>query len=729
MDEPFQPFASSVDHLMAELECIDLLIRGRVATLRRLQSEDEHFRGLYISEQEVDELLGRPLSAPQWLVAAEPGRWADVEAGLARLAAHIAKRKACSVAVGIELRLERLQTLFALERFDIDVLLVCMAGELDLRYEKLYAYLQDDVTRKRPSIGLVLDLLLPSPERHLAARRHFLHGSALLRNRLIEPIDDPSMPHPTLLSRGLKPDDRIVQYLLGADAIDGRLQPFAELQTQSRSLDELVLDAQARRSLDALLALIGGAAPPLIHLTGPAGVGKHSVAAALCQADGRPLLAVQIDRLLAEPPAGMAASLALIDREARILGSAVLYKGVDGLQGEAQQAARVLFSRALDSGSVLTFLAGAAPWDNTQLSQARPCVPVPVSRPNAALRLCLWQRALAAGPTEAALDTTAVAARFKLTGGQIEDAATAARSVARLRGAPAQRVTTPDLFEGCRLASNRRLGALARKVVQRFKWADIVLPDDRIAQLREICNQMKYRERVYSDWGFGRKLAMGKGLTVLFAGPSGTGKTMAADVIAGELGLDLYKIDLSSVISKYIGETEKNLSRIFDEAETSNAILFFDEADALFGKRSEVKDSHDRYANIEVGYLLQRMEEYEGVAILATNLRKNMDEAFVRRLHFTLDLPFPDEADRHRIWQGIWPKDTPRDSDLDLASLAQRFEMTGGSIRNVALAAAFLAADEGEVVRMSHLIHATQREYQKTGKLLRDHDFPEHSSK
>jgi SpoVK/Ycf46/Vps4 family AAA+-type ATPase len=195
-------------------------------------------------------------------------------------------------------------------------------------------------------------------------------------------------------------------------------------------------------------------------------------------------------------------------------------------------------------------------------------------------------------------------------------------------------------------------------------------------------------------------------------------------VIAGELGLDLYKIDLSSVVSKYIGETEKNLARIFDEAETSNAILFFDEADALFGKRSEVKDSHDRYANIEVGYLLQRMEEYEGMAILATNLRKNMDEAFVRRLHFTLDMPYPDEEDRHRIWQGIWPKNVPRDRDVDLALMAREFEITGGNIRNVALAAAFLAADDGQVVRMSHLIHATQREYQKTGRLLRDNDFP-----
>jgi SpoVK/Ycf46/Vps4 family AAA+-type ATPase len=234
---------------------------------------------------------------------------------------------------------------------------------------------------------------------------------------------------------------------------------------------------------------------------------------------------------------------------------------------------------------------------------------------------------------------------------------------------------------------------------------------------------VKYRERVYGEWGFDQKLSLGKGLSVLFSGPSGTGKTMAAEIIAGALGLELYKIDLSTVVSKYIGETEKNLSRIFVEAETSNAILFFDEADALFGKRSEVKDSHDRYANIEIGYLLQRMEEYEGVVILATNFRKNMDEAFVRRLQFTVEFPFPNEYDRRKIWEGIWPEDTPRDPALDLDFMARRFEITGGNIRNIALAAAFLAADDGNVVTMNHLLHGTKREFQKMGKVVAENEF------
>jgi SpoVK/Ycf46/Vps4 family AAA+-type ATPase len=219
---------------------------------------------------------------------------------------------------------------------------------------------------------------------------------------------------------------------------------------------------------------------------------------------------------------------------------------------------------------------------------------------------------------------------------------------------------------------------------------------------------------------------MGKGLNVLFAGDSGTGKTMAAEIIATDLGLELYKVDLSTLVSKYIGETEKNLDRIFTAAREANAILFFDEADAIFGKRSEVKDAHDRYANIEVGYLLQKMEEYDGVVILATNLKKNIDDAFVRRLHMTIDFPFPEEEDRMRIWQKVFPPEAPLDPDVDLRFLARQFKVTGGNIRNIALLAAFLAAEDGSDIGMSQIVRALRREYQKLGKLVTQSDFGEY---
>jgi SpoVK/Ycf46/Vps4 family AAA+-type ATPase len=327
------------------------------------------------------------------------------------------------------------------------------------------------------------------------------------------------------------------------------------------------------------------------------------------------------------------------------------------------------------------------------------------------------------GADESGIDLRTIADKFRLNGGQIMDAAATAKNLACWRDPDNGRVSSEDLHAACRLQSNRKLAELAQKITPHYRWEDIVLPVDQLQQLREICSYVKYRPKVYDEWGFDRKLSLGKGLNVLFEGPSGTGKTMAAEIMTAELGLALYKIDLSAVVSKYIGETEKNLAQIFAEAETSNAILFFDEADALFGQRSEVRDSHDRYANIETSYLLQKMEEYEGFVILATNLRKNMDEAFTRRLHFTVSFPFPKENDRRRIWEQIWPENMPRKSDLDLHVLAKRLEITGGSIRNIALAAAFLAADDGQVVNMNHVIHAARREYQKLGKVVTEGEF------
>jgi SpoVK/Ycf46/Vps4 family AAA+-type ATPase len=244
-----------------------------------------------------------------------------------------------------------------------------------------------------------------------------------------------------------------------------------------------------------------------------------------------------------------------------------------------------------------------------------------------------------------------------------------------------------------------------------------------MAVLREIVDTVRGRPKVLEEWGVGKKLASSAAVTVLFAGDPGTGKTMAAEVIAGELGLELYKIDLSTMVSKYIGETEKNLERIFSAAESSNAILFFDEADSIFGKRSEVRDAHDRYANIEISYLLQRMEAYNGVTILATNLRANLDEAFTRRLQFAIDFPFPDEAYRLRIWETLFPVGVPREPDLDLAFLARRFKLAGGSIRNILISAAFLAAADGGAVGMEHLLHGTRRELQKMGRLINEMDL------
>ncbi len=318
-------------------------------------------------------------------------------------------------------------------------------------------------------------------------------------------------------------------------------------------------------------------------------------------------------------------------------------------------------------------------------------------------------------------DAAQLAAMYRLGAREVRSTVEMARSMAHLEGR--NEVTLADLKGAARSQSQPRLSTLAQKITPHFTWEDIVLPDDRLAQLREIANQVLYQHVVYEDWGLARKSSLGRGVAALFAGQSGTGKTMAAEVIANELGLDVYKIDLSGLVSKYIGETEKNLARIFDEASDSNAILFFDEADALFGKRSEVKDTHDRYANIEISYLLQRMEEYEGIVILATNMRSNLDDAFLRRMRAIVEFPFPEVEDRLHILQRTLSAAAPLAPDVDLPFMAQQFRIAGGNIRNIALLAAFLAASEDAPIGMGYLLRATKREYQKLGRLIAESDF------
>jgi SpoVK/Ycf46/Vps4 family AAA+-type ATPase len=324
------------------------------------------------------------------------------------------------------------------------------------------------------------------------------------------------------------------------------------------------------------------------------------------------------------------------------------------------------------------------------------------------------------------LDLGAVADRFHFTAGHMRHALAQAQQRAQMHDRLPREISEEDLFYACRAQSSQKLTLLARKITPLYTWGDIILPDDRLEQLHEICAQARYRQRVFEQWGFDRAMSLGKGLSMLFVGPSGTGKTMAAEVIAGELGLDLYKIDLSGMVSKYIGETEKNLSAIFQEAAQSNAILFFDEADAIFGKRSEVKDAHDRYANIEVNYLLQKMEEYEGITILASNFPKNFDDAFTRRLRFIVGFPFPEEVYRHRMWKTMFPSDAPLGKDIDFEFLGRKLKITGGNIKNIALNAAFLAAANAGVIGMKHIIRSTKREFQKMGRLCVKADFEQY---
>ena len=717
-----QPYGTSIEHILAELERIDLLIQLQIRRARKLHQDDE-FQGLYISEQEVDSLLARPIGMPRWALDAGNDSADNCAEKFAWLTAQVEARKNASVQRGITLRLGTLAMSFGLEAFDVDVILICLAAELDLRYERLYAYLQDDVTRKRPSVDLALNLLCRSFEQKLIARDRFCTTAPLLKHQLLSLSDDGTGGRVSLLNRYLKLDDRIVNYLLGSDEIDIRLERVAALPANKWSTETLILPVEMLTRLKHLVESRKSMTGLNLYFQGPYGVGKRSTAGALCQMAGLKLLLIDVERLPTQEP-DFAALIQLILREATLQTASVYWHGFDSLTATEHRGRLQLFLPALQDTHALTFLSGDAVWEPSDLPDLSPFVRIEFPVAAYSERLLVWQKEAQQDKTIDA-DIVGLANKFRFTGGQIRDAVLTARNLARRRDPENARVNMTDMLEACRLQSNRKLAALATRITPHYVWSDIVLPLDSLRQLREICNAVEFRSIVYEEWGFDKKLSLGKGLGLLFAGPSGTGKTMAAEVLAGELGLDLYKIDLSTVVSKYIGETEKNLSRIFTEATTSNAVLFFDEADALFGKRSEVRDSHDRYANIEINYLLQRMEEYEGTVILATNLRKNMDDAFVRRIQFTIEFPFPRADQRLAIWQRVWPKDMPRE-ELDLDFMARRFEISGGNIRNIALAAAFLAAEESASVKMKHLIRATWQEYQKMGKVVMEGEFGEY---
>lgn len=709
------PYADSQSHLLAGLSLLDWRVQWAVARARAngLQPDDD-FRGLYISDEQADTLLNLGVGGHNW--ANHNGQHPfDFPAALEKAYQEWEARAQASLSAGLPLRLAHLAAAFDLTPTEVDALLIALAPEIDPRYERLYAYLQDDVTRKRPSIDLALNLLTTSFQEKLKERRLFSENGRLLTHRLLYLFHDGPASAPTRLAHFLRVAPGVVEFLLDGDALDPQLVPAAALHPTPPA------EPPQRIPPDILTRLLTSHhqrpatshQPPVFLFIGPPGTGKQEAAHHLAY----PLLTLDFAALAQSdltPDEGVRLTL----RDGRLHQAALYLTGWEGLLTENGRFPPPLFRQLLAYPHTI-ILAGEVVF-GAEGERERPFFTIPFAVPNYARRHDLWQKQLGDK-----LPLEAVASQFRFTPGQIEAAAAAARDLAQWRGEP---LDEADLFTAARAHSNQKLSALAVKIQPRYTWDDIILPADTLAQLREMVNTVRQRPTVYGAWGFDRKLALGKGLNALFAGESGTGKTMAADVMAGALGLDLYKIDLSALVSKYIGETEKNLDRIFSEAATSNAILFFDEADAIFGKRSEVKDSHDRYANIEISYLLQRMEAYDGVVILATNLRANLDEAFTRRLHFAIEFPFPQPADRERIWRVNVPPETPLAADVDFRLLAERFELAGGSIRNIILAAAFLAAEDNDTetataVRRRHLLHAARREYQKMGRLIEERLF------
>jgi hypothetical protein len=648
LDVSLEPAAALLTRLSA--------LRDRVAALVAHRSADDPtaddpLRGLYLSEEAVRHLL-RP--------EPEPAELPDLADGFADPLAALAAR----------LRLAPLDT---------TLLLIALAPDLDRTFEQLYGYLNDDVGRRRATVGLALDLY--GAPAHLAAARARFHPTAPLTALGLLTVEEPERP---FLSRSLRVPDRVLAHLLGDDTPDAALTGHL----REPSYGSAPADAEFTGRVAARIA----AGPLFAYLRERReGEGLGCATAALRLA-GRAVLHCT----------GPEERIPELLREARLSGRAIL---VDSDQPGA-------FLGALSAGTaadVTVLVTSARPYDPQWCDQRDPLVlEVPSRR---AADLDAWAAVL---PGDPGFDLAATVAPYHLGGERLTRAARAAQDLAAFDGTP---LTAAHLRLGARQQSASGLEQHARRIRPAVDWRDLVLPERPLAELRELALRARHRDRVLGDWRLSAGGGRGRGVLGLFAGESGTGKTLSAEVVAAELGLDLYVVQLSSVVDKYVGETEKNLERIFTEADRTDAVLLFDEADAVFGKRSEVKDAHDRYANLESAYLLQRLEAFDGIALLTTNLRANIDEAFTRRLDLVIDFPFPDEEQRLALWRhGL--AHVPSEAGVELRPLARDFELSGGAIRSAVVTAAYLAADRDRPLTAADLLEGARREYRKAGRLV-----------
>ncbi|WP_371482301.1 AAA family ATPase [Kitasatospora sp. NBC_00315] len=688
------------DHLERRLALTEGRVRRAVERRRAGDPQpDDPFRGMFLSQEAAQRLLDRgPGVVGEPGVFGGPGVLGEPDASVEARAAELEVWADAAQAAGAVLPLRALERNFGLSALDVELLLIALLPDADARFEQVYGYLNDDVTRRRATVARAFELLGLAPL-DATARALLADGSALVGGGLLL-VEDGERP---FLGRSLRVPDRVTSALLGDDRADRAL----------RGLLTPAVSAPVAGAEQLAGALAAGVR--LVHLRERPGGSAAALAAAALAAVGRPAIGLDLTALAAEPhPREL---LPLVAREVRLLGGALVAGPVEALEPAGRpERARLLGELARLPVPVL--LTGHGAWDPLWADDSPLSVTAGQLAP--AGRAEVFRSALEGSPVDPELDLAHALAPYLLTPDQIRRAAGSARRQALLDGgAP---VGAAHLRAGVRGQNAAGLERLARRVEPAVGWQDLVLPEATGRELGELALRARHREQVLGRWRMRPGGGRGRGVMALFAGDSGTGKTMSAEVVAADLGLDLYVVDLSTVVDKFVGETEKNLERIFTEAAGVNGILLFDEADAIFGKRSEVKDANDRYANMESAYLLQRMESFDGIAVLTTNLRANLDEAFTRRLDVIVDFPVPDAVQREALWDRCLGPDLPRAEDLDLAFCA-RFELAGGSIRACAVTAAYLAAEAGRPVGMADLVAAVRREYRKLGRLVLSEEF------
>jgi AAA+ superfamily predicted ATPase len=622
--------------------------------------------------------------------------------------------------------LETVCKAFNLSPFERDLLVLCAAVEFDAQFAGLCAKAQQHDRKFYPTFSLALAIF---PGGHWDALSPI---NPLRKWRLVE-----VGVARTLATSPLRIDERILHYLVGVNYLDERLQGIVEPLSTDFYLEQPLVPSHHNLAAEIVASWGQSYAEfgrfPVLQLCGIEAASKQAIAAKACADLDLNLLVMSADAFPADQSQQNLLK-SLCDRE-YILNKSAIFLDCDHLEGnEAWREATV--ARLIDTIKCPLIVSSR----DRRTQRQRPLITLEVSQPTAHEQRIIWQNALGDMATHLNGHIESLVAHFNLSPSAINSACLQAKGIINQKqennqnnqinqtGNYAQSEYTEiqekiyhQLWQTCRLQARLKMDELAQRIDTNATWDDLILPEKEKQVLQECYAQVKQRVKVYEQWGFGDKSGRGLGISALFAGSSGTGKTMAAEILAKQLQLDLYRIDLSSIVSKYIGETEKNLRRVFDAAEGGGAILLFDEADALFGKRSDVKDSHDRYANIEVGYLLQRMEAYRGLAILTTNLKNSIDQAFLRRIRFVVQFPFPDINQRGEIWQRIFPEKTPTEG-LAFKKLA-KLNVAGGNIRNIAINAAFLAAEADEPVMMKHILDATKSEYIKIERTLTESEI------
>jgi len=717
-------YESPRDYLEDELVRLDVAIEFEMERMHESMAwEDSRIdpsdRGMYMTPGEAKAIISL-----DWK---EAERNPDRETLLGELGLRIRARLNKTRETGIRLPVFALQDAFRLSETEIRVLIAALAPHLHRKYLKLYAYLHDDLTRQHVTLDLILRLCCSSPDERAAIYEQTTSPTGRLRPFFVRYRTD-SAQEASLLLMPVRLTSRMIHFLQGMGWEYGE-GPLSAMRLYSAADNRRLPPPRINRSLQRRLnasaerrTQSGDAVWWLLQ--GPEGCGKTFHARHVCGMLDKPLLEWNA-AYAPEDEEHFRETVEQLLLEARLHNAALAIDRIDALTpaGTSQDRRLEWLLRRLETWDEPLFLFSGPGFKLPLLAARAKCIAESVPLPDLAESRKLWRDV--AGEKLPVSDAAAglMAGKFRLTPGQMEAAADAARRLKEWRSitGPSEGSDRQDndrvLQQAAYQLVQHRLSDKTVKLEARFGWDDLILPAETIQLLRQACLRLRHRHTVMHDWGFERKLPYGRGVSMLFTGPPGTGKTMSALVMARELDAELYRIDLSRVVSKYIGETEKNLSDIFEQASLSGAILFFDEADALFGKRSEVKDAHDRYANMETSYLLQKMEEYDGLTILATNFAQNIDEAFTRRIQYIVKFPFPDARQRELLWKTSIPSEMPAE-ELDFAFLARTFELTGGPIKNIVLTAAYMAADEGAPVSMRHMIEAVIQEYKKTGKLF-----------